>query len=349
MAVGTAAVPDHRPGPAGGPGLRPRASPSPAWPTPTTSPTPCPTSSTSWCSGGCSRRCSSRWWSSSCAPASPGTPDEAISAMATTAMVLLVVLSALTVVAAPWVIRLFTFRLVGAGGGPAAGAGHLLPALLRPPDRLLRLRRHRRRPAQRPPPVRGADVRPHPQQRGGDRHLPRLRRHLRVVGQRRGGGRRRRGQAPPGPGDHRRRGRHGPGPLALRPPAADPHPVPARLPPPGGAQAGRPVHLDPRLRGRQPDRPRHRPGAGQRGPGRAHRLLHRLRLLPAPLRHRRGVDHDRPQPPDGGPGRRRRRGRLRGLGRGRHPGPGPGHAARPPPPTWPWPGPSSPPCSSTGW
>ena len=43
----------------------------------------------------------------------PRDADEAISAMATTAMVLLVVLSALTVVAAPWVIKLFTSRLSG--------------------------------------------------------------------------------------------------------------------------------------------------------------------------------------------------------------------------------------------
>ena len=39
--------------------------------------------------------------------------DEAVSAMATTALALLVVLSVVTVVAAPWVIRLFTFRLEG--------------------------------------------------------------------------------------------------------------------------------------------------------------------------------------------------------------------------------------------
>ncbi len=43
----------------------------------------------------------------------PREADEAVSAMATTAMVLLVALSALTVVAAPWVIRLFTLRLDG--------------------------------------------------------------------------------------------------------------------------------------------------------------------------------------------------------------------------------------------
>jgi len=43
----------------------------------------------------------------------PKEADEAVSAMATTAMVLLVVLSAVTVLAAPLVIKLFTFRLDG--------------------------------------------------------------------------------------------------------------------------------------------------------------------------------------------------------------------------------------------
>jgi putative peptidoglycan lipid II flippase len=43
----------------------------------------------------------------------PKEADEAISAMATTALALLVVLSAATVVAAPWVIKLFTSRLSG--------------------------------------------------------------------------------------------------------------------------------------------------------------------------------------------------------------------------------------------
>ncbi len=43
----------------------------------------------------------------------PKDADEAVSAMATTAMVLLVALSALTVVAAPWVIKLFTLRVSG--------------------------------------------------------------------------------------------------------------------------------------------------------------------------------------------------------------------------------------------
>jgi putative peptidoglycan lipid II flippase len=43
----------------------------------------------------------------------PKEADEAVSAMATTALVLLVALSALTVVAAPWVIKLFTIRLSG--------------------------------------------------------------------------------------------------------------------------------------------------------------------------------------------------------------------------------------------
>jgi putative peptidoglycan lipid II flippase len=43
----------------------------------------------------------------------PREADEAVSAMATTAMVLLVALTAVTVVAAPWVIKLFTLRVSG--------------------------------------------------------------------------------------------------------------------------------------------------------------------------------------------------------------------------------------------
>ncbi len=43
----------------------------------------------------------------------PAEADEAISAMATTAMVLLLGLTAVTVVAAPWVIRIFTLRVDG--------------------------------------------------------------------------------------------------------------------------------------------------------------------------------------------------------------------------------------------
>ena len=151
---------------------------------------------------------------------------------------------------APLIIELFTSRRGGRRGRRASSdLADVLPARVRAPDRALRLRRDRRRPAQRARALRRADVRADPQQPRPDRGLPRLRRdRLGRADQRE---RRRRPRARSccsASGTTGGGGGDGGGLLAVRPPAAGTAAAAARLPPPGRAQAGAAVGVDLALR-----------------------------------------------------------------------------------------------------
>ena len=94
----------------------------------------------------------------------------------TIAIVVLSAIAILGIVLAPWIVDLYT---VGLPRRPARGRArprHVLPALVHAAGRLLRDRRRRRRPAERPSAVRRADVRPDRQQPDRHRDVPDLRR-----------------------------------------------------------------------------------------------------------------------------------------------------------------------------